>query len=187
MRYLLLIAAFLTACETTYQEGATIKSASGQTLCAKHHIPLVSLHAWQAPTHGDKIYLVHQAGYPYYYLAEEHCPNHIPQHVAFHRGGIFQEKTTVHYCSLCEKEFWEQLRIRDEKAAIDFAQYVLWIRSDSHTKAPYQVTFKKGIWTVKCSLVDRRPASIKIGEDGREISEKFPRYSSNQSMQRTTR
>jgi hypothetical protein len=182
---LLLIAILLAACETTYREGATVTSASGQRLCAKHRVPLVPLHAWQAPTHGHKVYLVHQAGYPYYGVAEQYCPNHIPEHIAFHSGDIFQERTTVYYCPLCEKEFWDRLRVRDQRAAIEFAQYMLWISSDMRTKAPYDVTFQKGVWTVKCLLADGRPATVKIGEDGREISTQFRRYSSNRSLQPT--
>jgi hypothetical protein len=185
MRSLCLIALFFTACETTYKEGATITSASGQRLCAKHQIPLVALHAFQAPTHGDKIYLVHQAGYPYYGIAEQYCPNHIPQHVSTSRGWILTEPTTIYYCPLCEKELWDRLRIRDQQAAIEFAQYVLWISSDTRTKAPYQVSFQKGVWTVKCFLVDGRPATAKIGEDGRDISEQFRRFSSNRALQPT--
>jgi hypothetical protein len=175
MRTLLVFALLFTACQTKWQEGASITSASGQRLCAKHRVPLLPLHAWRAPTHGDHIYLVHQASYPYYGVAEQYCPNHIPQHVSFRRGGIFQEKTTVYYCPTCEKDFWERLRVRDEKSAIEYAKYALWIRSDTRTQAPYQVSFEKGVWTVKCSLADGRPASIKIGDDGTEISEQFPR------------
>jgi hypothetical protein len=175
MRGLLLIAVLLAACETTHQEGATVTSASGQRLCAKHQVPLVPLHAWQAPTHGEKIYLVHEAGHPYYGVAEQYCPNHIPEHIAFRRQGIFQERTTVYYCPLCEKELWDRLRVSSQKAAIEFAQYVLWIRSDTRTKAPYEVSFNKGVWTVKCLLADGRPASIDIGKDGTEMSTHFRR------------
>jgi hypothetical protein len=175
MRALLVFAVLLTACETTWREGASITSASGQRLCAKHRVALVALRAWQAPTHGDKVYLVHEAGHPYYGIAEQYCPNHIPEHVAFRRQGIFQERTTVYYCPLCEKDLWDQLRVPTQKAAIEFAKYVLWIRSDAATKGPYQVTFDKKAWTVKCLLTDGRPASIKIGEDGTEISTQFPR------------
>lgn len=176
---LLLIAVLLTACETTYREGATINSTSGQRLCAKHHIPLVPLHVWQAATRGDKIYLVHQAGYPYYGVAEQYCPNHIPEHVSTSRGWILTEPTTIYYCPLCEKELWDRLRIRDQKAAFEFAQYVIWISSETKAKAPYEVRFQKAVWTVKCFLADGRPATVKIGEDGREISTHFRRYSSN--------
>lgn len=185
MRAALLLALLLTACETTWPEGAIITSSSGQRLCAKHHVPLVAVHAWQAPTHGKYVYLVHQAAYPYYGVAEQYCPNHIPQDVVFHRQGIFQERTTVYYCPLCEKEFWDRLRIRNEKAAIEFAQYMLSISSHTRAKAPYQVAFQNGVWTVKCLLADGRPATVKIGEDGKEISTQFPRYSSNQTLQPT--
>jgi len=185
MRTLLGFALLLTACETTWEEGASVKSASGQQLCAKHRVPLHSLQAWQAPTHGKYVYLVHQAAYPYYGVAEQYCPNHIPQDVALHRGWIFQERTTVYYCPICETEFWDRLRIRNEKGAIEFAQYMLSISSHTPAKPPYQVAFQKGVWTVKCLLADGRSATVKIGEDGREISTQFPRHSSNQTLQTT--
>jgi hypothetical protein len=120
-----------------------------------------------------------------YYLAEEHCPNHIPQNVSLRRGWILTERTTIYYCPPCEKEFWDELRIRDKKAAIDLADYVLWLGAHAQSKAPYDVTFKKGVWTVKCLLAGGRPASVEIGEDGREISARFPRNSSNQALQPT--
>src|SRR3954467_10906928 len=101
MRALVLFAVFLAGWQATWKEGATVASSTGQRLCAKHRIPLVSLRAWQAPTHGDRVYLVHDANHPYYGIAEEYCPNHIPQHVSFARGDIFLERTTVYYCLLC--------------------------------------------------------------------------------------
>lgn len=171
---LLVFALLLTACETTWRESASVASASGQRLCAKHRVPLVPLHAWEAGERGGRVYLVHDANHPYYGVAEQYCPNHIPEHISFARGGIFQQRTTVFYCPACEKEFRDRLRVPDEKAAIEFARYVLFIRSDSQTKAPYKVTLDNGVWTVRCSLSDGRPASIKIGrEEGTEISTHF--------------
>jgi hypothetical protein len=175
MRALLVFACLLTACQTTWREGAAITSPSGQRLCAKHRIPLVPLRAWQASTHSDRVILVHDAGHPYYGEAAEYCPNHIPEHISFSRGGIFQERTTVYYCRLCEKEFRERLRVPDEKAAIKVAQDVLTMRSGSKTKGPYHVTLDRDVWTVKCSLADGRPACITIGKEGTEISTQFPR------------
>src|SRR3954468_1395601 len=148
MRAFLLLALLLTACETTYREGATVTSASGQRLCAKHHIPLLSRTAWQAGTSGGKVWLVHDAIHPYYGVAELYCPNHIPEHVAFARGDIFQEKTIIWYCPLCEREFWQRQSVPDEKAAVKFITDLgpTWGRGAGHvTRAPYRVSLHKGI------------------------------------------
>jgi hypothetical protein len=188
MRALFLAALFLTACETTWREGASITSGSGQRLCAKHRVPLVPLRAWQAPTHGDKVYLVHDADHPYYGIAEQYCPNHIPEHVSFSRGDIFQERTTIYYCVLCEKEFRERLRVPDQKAALEFAQYVLpiWGGGGVATRPPYQVSLRGDVWTISCFLVDGRRATIKISKErGAVLSTVYSKSSSNKTMQPT--
>ena len=88
--------------------------------------------------------------------------------------GFCIEPTTIAYCSLCE--FLEELRVPDEAAAIKFAEDIIGGRSGVATKGPYQVTLNNDVWTVRCSLEDGRPASIKIGkETGTEIASDFPR------------
>jgi hypothetical protein len=178
----------LTGCETTWREGASVTSASGQRLCAKHRIPLVTIRAYQAPTHGEKVYLVHDADHPYYGVAEQYCPNHIPEHVALHPAWILRDPTTIAYCPLCE-EFRERLRVPDQKSALEFAQYVLpiWGGGGVPTKPPYEIRLKGDIWTVSCMLVDGRRATITIGkETGRVLSTHYSRSSSNQSLEPTT-
>jgi hypothetical protein len=186
MRPLLLSALLFFGCRTTWPEGATVTSASGQRLCAKHRIPLVTIRAYQAPTRGDKVYLVHDADHPYYHIVEQYCPNHIPEHVALHPASILREPTTIAYCPLCEKEFHERLRVPDQKSAVEFAQYVLpiWGGGGVATKPPYEITLKGNVWTVSCSLVDGRAATIKIGkETGRVLSTNYIHGSSNQLLQ----
>jgi hypothetical protein len=171
MRALLLLPLLLASCETTWDEGAAVTSASGQRLCAKHHIPLAALHAYKA--HNPPGYVIlgpHDASHPYYGVAEQYCPNHIPESVSLVRAGIMRDPTTVMYCPLCEKEFHDRLSVPDEKAAIKFAREVLFTECNSRTKPPYGVTLDKDVWTVRCSLADGRSASIKIGKDGSEIS-----------------
>ena len=168
MRTLLVFAVFLTACETTWREGTTITSPSGQRLCAKHRVPLVPLNVWQAPTHGDRVWLVHDANHPYYGMAEPYCPNHIPQHVSRVRGDVFQERTTIYYCPLCEKEFWQRQSVPDEKAAVKFITDLgpMWGKGAGHvTKGPYKVALHHGVWTVHCFLDDGRTATVKIAKD----------------------
>jgi hypothetical protein len=189
MRALLVLPLLLVACETTWKEGASITSPSGQRLCAKHRIPLVALHAWEAgPSHGY-VYLVHDVDHPYYGIAEQYCPNHIPEHISFARGGIFQTRSTVYCCPLCEKEFRERLRVSDQKAALEFAQYVLpiWGGGGVATKSPYQISLRGDVWTISCFLVDGRKATIKFSkEKGSVISTEYgKRNSSNQALERT--
>jgi hypothetical protein len=163
MRALLVVVVLLTACETTWREGASVAAPSGQRLCAKHRIPLVTLRAYEAPPN----WLVHEGSRPYYGVAEQYCPNHIPEHVALRPSGLLHVPTTIAYCPLCEKEMLDRLRVPDQKAAVEFAQYVLpiWGGGGVRTKPPYQVARKGDVWTVSCSLVDGRKATIKISKE----------------------
>jgi hypothetical protein len=189
MRALLALPLLLAACETTWKEGATTTSASGQRLCAKHRIPLVALHAYEAQNPPGYVVLVHEGSRPYYGVAEQYCPNHIPEHVTLRPGGIMRVPTTVAYCPLCEKEMLERLRIPDEKTALEFAHYVLpiWGGGGVATKPPYQVSLRGDVWTVSCFLVDGRKATVKFSKErGSVISTEYgKRNSSNQSLQPT--
>jgi hypothetical protein len=190
MRAFLVLPLLFAACETTWREGASITSASRQRLCAKHRTPLVALHAYEAqPPPGYVILGPHEASRPYYGVAEQYCPNHIPEHVSLTRHGIMRVPTTVFYCPLCEKEMLERLRVPDQKAALDFAQYVLpiWGGGGVATKPPYQISLRGDVWTVSCFLVDGRKATIKFSkEKGSVISTEYgKRNSSNRSLQPT--
>ena len=177
MHAVFLAALLLTACETTWREGASVTSASGQRLCAKHRIPLVTIRAYQAPSGPrDPAVLVHEASRPYYNIVGEHCPNHIPEHVSLHPAWILREPTAIAYCPVCEKELLDGLRVPDQKRALEFAQYVLpiWGGGGIATKPPYQVSLRGDVWTVSCSLVDGRKATIKFSkEKGSVISTKY--------------
>jgi hypothetical protein len=190
MRALLVLPLLLAACETTWKEAATITSASGQRLCAKHRIPLVALHAYEAQNPPGYVILgPHEASRPYYGIAEQYCPNHIPEHVSLVRAGIMRVPTTVFYCPLCEKEMLARLRVPNQKAALEFAQYVLpiWGGGGVATKPPYQISLRGDVWTVSCFLVDGRKATIKFSkEKGSVISTEYgKRNSSNQTLQPT--
>jgi hypothetical protein len=190
MRALLVLLLLLAACETTWREGASITSASGQRLCAKHRIPLVAIRAYQAPSGpNDPVVLVHEASRPYYGVAEQYCPNIIPEYVSLHAAWILREPTTIWYCPLCQKEFLERLRVPDQKKALEFAQYVLpiWGGGGVATQPPYQIGLRGDVWTVSCYLVDGRKATIKFSkEKGSVISTKYgKRNSSNQALERT--
>ena len=115
MRALLVLPLLLVACETTWREGASATSSSGQRLCAKHRVPLVAIRAYQAPSGpNDPVVLVHEASRPYYGVAWQYCPNIIPEHVSLHPAWILREPTTIWYCPLCQKEFLERLRVPRE-------------------------------------------------------------------------
>src|SRR5437588_6489347 len=187
MRAFLLAAVFLVVCRSTWPEGAIVTSRSGQRVCAKHHIPLITIRAYQAATSGSRVYLVHEGSRPYYHIVGEHCPNHIPEHVALHPDWILREPTTVAYCPLCQKELLDGLRVPDEKAALDFARYVLpiWGGRGVPTTGPYHVSLRGDAWTVMCFMKDGRRATFKISKDtGNVISTNF-RNSSNKTTQPT--
>jgi hypothetical protein len=189
MRALLVLPLLLVACETTWEEGVTITSASGQRLCAKHHVPLVAVHAYEAKNPPGYVVLVHEGTRPYYGVAEQYCPNHIPEHVSLVRAGIMRVPTTVYYCPLCEKEMLARLRVPDQKAALEFAHYVLpiWGGGGVPTKPPYQISLRGDVWTVSCFLANGRKAAVKFSkEKGSVISTEYgKRNSSNQALELT--
>jgi hypothetical protein len=180
MRAFLLLSVFITACETTWPEGASITSSSGQRVCAKHR--LVNIRAYEAVDRPGYVSLVHEASRPYYGIVEAYCPNHIPEHVALHPAWILRKPTTIAYCPLCQKEFLERLRVPDQKAALEFAQYVLpiWGGGGVATKPPYQISLLGDVWTGSCQLVDGRKATIKFSKErGSVISTKYGKRNSS--------
>jgi hypothetical protein len=189
MRALFLTALLFTACETTWREGASVTAASGQRLCAKHRIPLVTIRAYQAPSGpNDPVVLVHEASRPYYGIVEQYCPNIIPEYVSLHPAWILREATAIAYCPLCQKEFLARLRVPDQKAALEFARYVLpiWGGGGVATKPPYQVSLRGDVWTVSCFLVDGRRATVKLSKErGAVLSTVYSKHSSNKTMQPT--
>jgi hypothetical protein len=184
MRALLVLPLVLVACGTTWKEGATITSSSGQRLCAKHHVPLVTAHGYEslvAFTHDNM-------DRPFYNIVGASSPNRIPDYQTIRRSKLMGAPSVITYCPLCEKELEDGLRIRDEAAATKFAAYALPIYGGGGvaTQPPYHVGFRGGIWTVTCLLADGRTAMIKIsGEEGRVLSTKYGRNSSNQTLERT--
>jgi hypothetical protein len=80
-----------------------------------------------------------------------------------------------------------RLTRRCQKAALEFAQYVLpiWGGGGVSTKPPYQISLHGDAWIVSCFLVDGRKATIKFSkEKGSVISTEYgKRNSSNQAME----
>ncbi len=185
MRALFLAVILLAGCETTWREGASVTSANGQRLCAKHHIPLVTAHGYEAP---QGVFTHDNMDRPFYNIVGESSPNRIPDYQTIRRSKLQCVPSIIRYCPLCEKELEDGLRVRDEAAATKFATYALPIYGGGGvaTQPPYHVSFRGGIWTVTCLLADGRTATIKIsGEEGRVLSTQYRRNSSNQALERT--
>src|SRR5947207_9460470 len=113
MRALLVLPLLLAACETTWKEGAAITSASGQRLCAKHHVPLVTAHGYESAvafTHDNM-------DRPFYNIVGASCPNRIPDYQTIRRSKLMRVPSIITYCPLCEKELEDGLRVGDGAAA----------------------------------------------------------------------
>ena len=157
--------------QRAWKQGAIVTSASGQKLCAKHRIPLVTIRAYEFLDRPGFVTLVHDAIHPYGGVAEEYCPNVIPESVVRHPSGRMRKPTLVSYCPQCQKEFYHHLSVPNERAAVAYATYVLRIGSNTRTTGPYEIILNGNVWTVRCRLVDGRRASIKFTKsDGAEIS-----------------
>jgi hypothetical protein len=182
MRTLVLSAAMLTACSTSWREGAVVTSSTGRRLCAKHHAPLITAHGYEPP---QGMFTHDNMDRPFYNIVGESSPNRIPDYQTLRRSKLQCVPTAVAYCPLCERELEDGLRVRDEAAATKFAAYALPIYGGGGvaTKPPYHVSFRGGTWTVTCLLVDGRTATIKISrEEGRVLSTHYSRNSSNQAL-----
>ena len=194
MRALLVFALCLSACQRTWPEGARVASATGQPLCDKHKTALVPVRVYRDvfPPGAVVVGLSYDTCHYYWGVAQEHCPNIIPDNVTRHpaRG---RKALTILYCPTCEREFWQELSVPDEKSAIAYATYVLSIgaytveHGSPQVKGPYQVSLKDDIWTVHAFLTDGREGTIKFTKsDGCFISRHYSKtHSSSQAMQRT--
>ncbi|MEY2545104.1 MAG: hypothetical protein QOG48_221 [Verrucomicrobiota bacterium] len=181
----ILLALLLVGYRATLLNGAAISLAAGQPVCAKHRIPLAAIRAYRAPTHSNRIYLVHDADHPYYSRAQEQCPNHIPQSVSLRPAGLLREATTLQYCPTCEKEFWELLSVPDEKSAIKYVTEFpgkLGRRDTMQApKGPFHVSLRNGVWVVRC-LLDGKPLTMKMRKkDGALLDTSWSNHQPNKS------
>jgi len=81
----------------------TVRAVNGQLLCAKHHVPVISVRAYRAPKDSeiDPIYG--------YIIAAPCYPNHIPVRVSLHFAPqYFDEPITIQYCPRCERELQKE-------------------------------------------------------------------------------
>src|SRR3954447_8679129 len=82
----------------------TTASASGQIVCALHHVPLVTTRAYRA--RDDTCVLMAD-----WYETARCYPNHIPAKTSLRSGGdVFTIPVTIHYCPLCEGEVQKEDR-----------------------------------------------------------------------------
>jgi len=183
MRALLVSALLLASCQTSWREGASVTAPSGQRLCAKHHIPLITARGYEPPV---SLFAHENDNRPFYNIVGQHSPNCIRDYQTLYRTKLQRMPAVITYCSSCEKELRDGLRVPDQAAAIKFAAYALPIYGGAgvSTQPPYHISFRDGIWTVTCSLVNGRIGTIKISkEEGRVISTHYSRNSSNQVRQ----
>ena len=77
----------------------TVLAPTGQTLCAKHRVPLVTARAYRARE--DACILMT----PEWSRAAACFPNHISARTSLRSGGkVFITPTTIRYCPICERE-----------------------------------------------------------------------------------
>jgi hypothetical protein len=170
---LLIAAAMLVGCRTWDVNHTVDVSPSGQKLCAKHHIPLVTVRAYRPPICPDRVILVHDNSRLYHGIAYQRVANPIGEGVSLHPTGILREPTTISYCPLCEKEFEDYLRVPDQRAAIKCVSDALpmWTPAKGVATGPYQTSLSGDVWTVSCSTTDGYRLTVKIAkEEGRLLS-----------------
>src|SRR5438128_10781643 len=74
-----------------------VTSATGQKLCARHHIPLVTVHGYDR-CGATVLYHFHGQS-----LVMDYCnPNHIDPHQSLVRTKTYCKPTLVSYCTQCE-------------------------------------------------------------------------------------
>jgi len=77
----------------------TIAGSAGQTLCAIHHVPLVTARAYRAR---EDACILMTSGW---YQAARCYPNHISPLISLRSGGkVFITPTKIRYCPLCQQE-----------------------------------------------------------------------------------
>jgi hypothetical protein len=104
MRWAVFLAVFFAAYTTPPRQveektkPTTIKSSSGQILCAIHHIPLTTIHGWGSAV----IALGHPIGEAS--IKYEECnPNQIPYGVSRRRTKECTIPTEITYCKWCDE------------------------------------------------------------------------------------
>jgi hypothetical protein len=169
----LLIAAMLIGCQTWDINHTVDVSPSGQKLCAKHHVPLVSIRVYSTPVYRDRVILWDDNSLLYHGIALSKVPNPIPVDVSLHPTGILRRPITVSYCPLCQKEYRDFLRVPDQHAAVKYVSDALpmWTPAKGVATGPYQTSLRDGVWTVSCFTTDGYQLTVTIAkEEGRLLT-----------------
>ena len=89
---------------------AVIRSRSGQAICAKHHIPLISVRGYQAPDGAlvDPYRAWHDIAVCF--------PNHVPEYQSLVRDvRDVPLAVRITYCPVCEREVQSRWKKKDEE------------------------------------------------------------------------
>jgi hypothetical protein len=104
-----IIAALLTSCASMqrpwlhpYRPTSTI---GGQTYCAKHHIPTISIIGYHSIQSQEKIVLVHDWD-PQALKCNPDNPNRLADDSKFHRTSIHSVRGIITFCPLCDADYW---------------------------------------------------------------------------------
>ena len=92
--------ALLASCATHYHRTILV---GGETYCAKHHRPLISVRGFQSSS--NPLVLVHSAD-PRSVPCDKRSPNRIGDDQHLIRSSIHIERATVTYCPVCAAEYW---------------------------------------------------------------------------------
>jgi hypothetical protein len=90
----------VSSCQSVEQKTTFV--ADGRTYCAKHYIPLVTVHGFQAPAG-----MFMHSRHPRYALCEEQFPNHVWATRWLYRSNVRHIPVVFSYCPRCEGEFWK--------------------------------------------------------------------------------
>ncbi len=105
----LVVLVCLSACSTDWRGPAVLRSASGRRICAKHHVPLITVRGFEATS--DTLVDPYEA---WFQIAAPY-PNHIPEYQSLQRDRDFSEPTMITYCPKCQHELDARWHEVDER------------------------------------------------------------------------
>jgi hypothetical protein len=105
---LALLGLLLISCGPTWEQQPVIVTATGQRLCVAHHVPLVTVHGFQAPA--DYVSPCAQDPNCKQYMILP-VPNRIPDDQSLTRTPLCRIPAHITYCPKCQQEFEVARRI----------------------------------------------------------------------------
>ena len=104
-----IIAMVLTSCAATQRPWLhpyrPTTKVDGQTYCAKHQIPTISIIAYHSIQTRDRLVLVHSAE-PRTVVCDEDSPNRLADDRRFHRTSIHPVRGIITFCARCSWDYW---------------------------------------------------------------------------------